>query len=124
MLSIPAVCSFFYVFSHPLTLNEMRDDLGKIVSTFRERALAKMSFANTKETVSALVGALGAEDTAIPERERREFWGMIINALSEMVEKPPMGFGSEATPENCQRWKQWWAANKDTAVLIRKPVEY
>ena len=105
-------------------INEMRDDLGAREPYFRELALSKMSFANTKETVSALVSALGAEDTKIPEGERRKFWGMIINALSGMIEKPPMGSGSEATHENCQRWKQWWAANKDTAVLIRKPVEY
>ena len=89
-----------------------------------ETALEKLQWANTKASVDALVNVLGMENPEIPEYERKEFRKKTLKALAEMIENPPLSAGSAATEENFQKWKQWWAANKDTAVLIRKPVEY
>jgi len=44
-----------------------------------------------------------------------------LSALAEMVKDPPLPANSTATAENFQRWKDWWAANRDKAVFVKPP---
>jgi hypothetical protein len=47
--------------------------------------------------------------------------GLIQSALAEMVKDPPLSANAPPTPENSQRWKNWWAKNRDTAVFVIPP---
>jgi len=35
-----------------------------------------------------------------------------------MVKDPPLSADARATPDNFQKWKDWWAQNKDHAVVV------
>jgi hypothetical protein len=51
--------------------------------------------------------------------ERRT--SLILNALAEMVKDPPLPANAPPTPENSQKWKDWWARNRDKAVFVSPP---
>jgi hypothetical protein len=40
-----------------------------------------------------------------------------------MVKDPPLRPGADATPENIQKWKDWWANNKDHAEFVVRPAQ-
>jgi hypothetical protein len=44
-----------------------------------------------------------------------------MKTLSEMVKDPPLSADAPATPENFQKWRAWWAQNKDHAVFAQRP---
>jgi hypothetical protein len=52
----------------------------------------------------------------------RYYHACLIGVLALMVQNPPLPSTAAATPENIQKWKDWWIANKDHAVLVQKPV--
>ena len=52
--------------------------------------------------------------------ERRT--GLILNALAELVKDPPLSAGAPPTAESCQKWKDWWAKNRDKAVFVIRRV--
>jgi len=39
----------------------------------------------------------------------------------EMVKDPPLSADARATSENFQKWRAWWAENKDHAVFVQRP---
>jgi hypothetical protein len=43
------------------------------------------------------------------------------STLAKMVENPPLPADAAPTPENIQKWKDWWARNKDTARFVKMP---
>ena len=88
----------------------------------RDRAIQKIRIASTKTGIETLLSALEAEITGVSETESNEFRGKILNALSRMVEEPPLGANTAPTPENFLKWKQWWMDNKDAAILKRPSV--
>ena len=45
----------------------------------------------------------------------------LLSTLPKMVENPPLSADAAATPENIQRWKDWWTKNKDTARFVKMP---
>ncbi len=47
----------------------------------------------------------------------------LIGVLALMVKNPPLLSSAPATPENIQKWKDWWARNKDQAVFVQRPVQ-
>jgi hypothetical protein len=51
--------------------------------------------------------------------ERRT--GLILNALADLVKDPPLSAGAPPTAESCQKWKDWWAKNRDKAVFVIPP---
>ena len=51
--------------------------------------------------------------------ERRT--SLILSALAEIVKDPPLPADSPPTAESCQRWKDWWAKNRDKAVFVIPP---
>jgi hypothetical protein len=46
----------------------------------------------------------------------------LIGVLALMVQNPPLPSTAPATPENIEKWKDWWTTNKDRAVFVQKPV--
>jgi hypothetical protein len=38
-------------------------------------------------------------------------------------EKSSITLHRPATPENIQKWKDWWTGNKDHAVFVQRPVQ-
>lgn len=50
-----------------------------------------------------------------------KFHDCVAGVLGYMVKDPPLPPGAAATPENIQRWKEWWAANQDQAQFVVKP---
>jgi hypothetical protein len=42
----------------------------------------------------------------------------LFKALSEMVQDPPLSANADATAENLNKWREWWAKNKDTARFV------
>jgi hypothetical protein len=49
------------------------------------------------------------------------FHPCVIGVLGYMVKDPPLPPGSDATPENIRKWKDWWAANRNQAQFAMKP---
>ena len=47
----------------------------------------------------------------------------LIGVLALMVKNPPLPPTATATPENIQKWKDWWTRNKDQAVFVQRPVQ-
>ena len=43
--------------------------------------------------------------------------------LPEMVRNHPLPADAPATRDNVQRWKDWWARNKDQAVFVHRPIQ-
>ena len=48
---------------------------------------------------------------------------LVMMTLPEMVRNPPLPADAPATPDNVQRWKDWWARNKDQAVFVHRPIQ-
>jgi hypothetical protein len=69
-------------------------------------------------TVTPTAGEIDRE-TCLTER----YHACLIGVLALMVQNPPLAPTAPATPENIQKWKDWWIANKDHAVLVQKPVQ-
>jgi hypothetical protein len=51
--------------------------------------------------------------------ERRT--SLILSALASMVKDPPLSAGAPPTAESSQKWKDWWAENRDKAVFVIPP---
>ncbi len=51
------------------------------------------------------------------------FHSCVVGVLGYMVKDPPLPPGAPATPENIQKWKDWWAKNKDHAEFVVKPPQ-
>lgn len=51
--------------------------------------------------------------------ERRT--GHILSTLAEMVKDPPLPSDAPPTSESVQKWKGWWAKNRDKAVFVIPP---
>jgi len=51
--------------------------------------------------------------------ERRT--SLILGALAGMVNDPPLWANAPPTAENSQKWKDWWATNRDKAVFVIPP---
>jgi hypothetical protein len=58
-------------------------------------------------------------ETCLKER----YHACLIGVLALMVQNPPLPPTAPATPENIQKWKDWWTANKDHAVFVQKPAQ-
>jgi hypothetical protein len=46
----------------------------------------------------------------------------LLGALGHMVLDPPLDADAPPTPENIQKWKDWWLENKDSAEFVSTPV--
>jgi RES domain-containing protein len=46
---------------------------------------------------------------------------LIPSGLVELVKAPPLPADAPPTAENSQKWKDWWAKNRDKAILIIPP---
>ena len=46
---------------------------------------------------------------------------LILSALAEMVKDPPLSPDAPPTAESSQKWKDWWAKNRDKAVFVTPP---
>jgi HEAT repeat protein len=55
--------------------------------------------------------------------ETETFHKCLTGVLSFMVKDPPLQPGADATPENIQKWKDWWAKNKDHAEFVVRPAQ-
>lgn len=55
--------------------------------------------------------------------ETMSFHSCVVGVLGYMVKDPPLPPGAETTPENIQKWKEWWAKNKDQAEFVVKPAQ-
>jgi hypothetical protein len=51
--------------------------------------------------------------------ERRT--SLILSALADMVKDPPLSAAAPPTAESSQKWKDWWAKNRDKAVFVIPP---
>jgi hypothetical protein len=58
-------------------------------------------------------------ETCLTER----YHACLIGVLALMVKNPPLPTTAPATPENIQKWKDWWTRNKDHAVFVERPVQ-
>jgi hypothetical protein len=45
----------------------------------------------------------------------------ILNALTRMVRDPPLPASAPPTAESSQKWKDWWAKNRDKAIFVIPP---
>jgi hypothetical protein len=55
--------------------------------------------------------------------ETMTFHSCVVGILGYMVKDPPLPPEAEATPENIQKWKNWWAKNKDQAEFTTRPAQ-
>ena len=108
-------------FGDEVIMTELNNRLGSKTTYMRNSAIKKMRIANTKESIDILLNALDVKKIdGVGENGINIFRGEILNALSQMIENPPLDPEADPTPENIQKWKQWWSENKDTAVLKRQ----
>jgi len=54
--------------------------------------------------------------------ERMSFHSCVVGVLGYMVKNPPLAPRATASPDNIQKWKEWWAKNKDHAEFVVKPA--
>lgn len=47
---------------------------------------------------------------------------LLLKALSQMVQNPPLPPNAEPSAENISTWKKWWATNKGTARFVKVPA--
>jgi hypothetical protein len=50
--------------------------------------------------------------------------GYILNALAEMVKDPPLPANAPPTSESSQKWKDWWARNRDKVFVVPPRASY
>jgi hypothetical protein len=58
-------------------------------------------------------------ETCLKER----YHACLIGVLALMVKDPPLPSTAPATPENVQKWKDWWTTNTEHAVFAQKPLQ-
>ena len=46
---------------------------------------------------------------------------LILRALAEMVQEPPLWGDAPPTADSSQKWKDWWTKNQDKAVFVIPP---
>jgi hypothetical protein len=51
------------------------------------------------------------------------FHACLIGVLALMVKNPPLPPAAPATPENIQKWRDWWTENKDHAIFVQRPIQ-
>src|SRR5262249_58584491 len=104
----------------------------------------KLQYVGGKEAVDVLLSVLGAptpglvkakaardqptddrnlrflvEDRyRVEEQIYREYQASILGALARLVKDPPLSQGAPPTEESFQKWKGWWAKNRDRAQLV------
>jgi hypothetical protein len=69
-------------------------------------------------TVTPMAAEIDRE-TCLTER----YHACLIGVLALMVKNPPLPTTAPATPENIQKWKDWWTGKKDHAVFVQRPVQ-
>jgi len=69
-------------------------------------------------TVTPLAVEIDRE-TCLTER----YHACLIGVLALMVKNPPLPTTVPATPDNIQKWKDWWAGNKDHTAFVQRPVQ-
>ena len=111
--------------------------VGELNENSEFTSVEKLKFVGGQKAVNVLVGALGTSASASPDapnhenrssslstdtkvRRNLEYQISILEALTRLVKNPPLT-ESEATPENIQKWKLWWARNKDQAQFVTTP---
>jgi hypothetical protein len=92
-------------------------EFGVVVGQLKTRSfqteIQKLQIIGGKDAVEALVNSSDHFNTA---------WGnFFVQALSRMVENPPLPPDATPTVENIRKWKDWWAKNKDSARFVRVP---
>ena len=59
-------------------------------------------------------------------RDDRNFQAVltaVLTDLAHMVKDPPLPSNADPTSENIQKWRDWWARNKDTAQFVPNPIK-
>lgn len=60
-------------------------------------------------------------DRILTERNEN-FQKSILAALASMVKNPPLSDTASPSTENIERWKDWWAKNRETAQFVKPHV--
>lgn len=56
-------------------------------------------------------------------QQDRAYQTSLLSALAHMVRDSPLAPDAGFTDENVQKWRAWWAKNKDTAQYIPNPLK-
>ena len=79
--------------------------------------MVKLQIVGGKKAVQALIDSA----SSINPPALGAYTGPLLSTLAKMVENPPLPADAAPTPENIQKWKDWWAQNKDTARFVKMP---
>jgi hypothetical protein len=79
--------------------------------------MVQLQIVGGKKAVQALIDSA----SSINPPAYGAYTGPLLSTLAKMVENPPLPADAAPTPENIQRWKDWWAQNKDTARFVKMP---
>lgn len=76
--------------------------------------IQKLQIIGGKDAVEALVNSSNYFNTV--------WGGVFLKALAQMVQNPPLPPDADVSLQNIQRWKDWWAKNKNTAKFVKVPA--
>jgi hypothetical protein len=79
--------------------------------------MVQLQIVGGKKAVQALIDSA----SSINPPAYGAYTGPLLSTLAKMVENPPLPVDAAPTPENIQKWKDWWAKNKDTARFVKMP---
>jgi len=77
--------------------------------------MVQLQIVGGKKAVQALIDSA----SSINPPAYGAYTGPLLSTLAKMVEKPPLPADAAPTPENIQKWKDWWAQNEDTARFVK-----
>jgi hypothetical protein len=61
------------------------------------------------------------EKMTTSDREMELGQTFLMRILPRMIKNPPLPVGAPYSPENVEKWRDWWAKNKDTAEFVSVP---
>jgi hypothetical protein len=82
-----------------------------------EPGIVKLQIIGGKRATEVLINSM----SSINPPAYGAYTGPLLSTLAKMVENPPLPADAAPTPENIQKWKDWWAQNKDTARFVKMP---
>ena len=84
-----------------------------------ETGILKLQIVGGRKSVQALIDSISHVDASTAAYAKP-----LLSTLSKMVENPPLPPDATPSVENLQKWKDWWAQNKDTARFVKmRPFE-
>jgi hypothetical protein len=99
--------------------------VGALLSLSEHASLKVVAMANCIQkyypNADKTLGERACEKSMTSDRELEAQQSDLLSRLSRMVKNAPLPTGVAYTTQNIEKWRDWWAKNKDTAEFVSIP---